>query len=118
MVVLRGVVVEGKRLGRQLGFPTANVMVGDDLAVDNGVYMSRVVVGGVEYQAVSNVGVNPTVADKGRRVESYIFDFEGDIYGETIEVELLAKLRDERQFGSVEELRDQVLRDIELARSL
>lgn len=51
-------------------------------------------------------------------MESYIFDFEGDIYGETIEVELLAKLRDERRFGSVEELRDQVLRDIELARSL
>lgn len=111
---IEGVVVEGRRLGRELGFPTANVAV-DGVEIERGVYLSKVVVEGVEYRAVTNVGTNPTVGEVVRRSESYILGFEGDLYGKTICVELIEKLRDERKFESVEALREQIERDIELA---
>ncbi len=111
-MTIRGVVVEGKRLGRQLGFPTANIYIDSACAVKDGVYRSQVCVGGVTYRAVSNVGSNPTVDGTGRRVESYILDFEGDIYGQEITVTLLDFIREERKFANIEELRAQIKKDV------
>ncbi len=116
--IIDGVVVEGRKLGRELGFPTANVELGDDAAVDNGVYESRVTIvdSGESYGAVTNIGVNPTIGAVTRRSESYLLDFEGDLYGQVIRVELLCRLRGEQCFESVAALREQVLNDIKRVR--
>ncbi|MFI3259594.1 MAG: riboflavin kinase [Rikenellaceae bacterium] len=122
MCVIEGVVVEGRQLGRTLGFPTANIELRDE-RIENGVYCSTILLeSGSEYQGVTNIGTNPTVEVMGgairRRAESYIFDFEGDIYGQSIKVKLMGKLRDEICFESVEALKSQVLRDIDMAREV
>jgi riboflavin kinase/FMN adenylyltransferase len=106
MSVVEGVVIGGNRLGRKLGFPTANIAINDNLAVDNGVYCSRVYVEGEVYVAMTNVGVRPSVDGSKRLLETHLFGFEGLLYGLTLRVELLEKIRDERKFSSVDELRD------------
>lgn len=112
-VVIRGVVEHGRRLGRTLGFPTANVAVGDEVALNDGVYRSEVQIAGDErcHAAMSNLGRNPSVGGGERRLETHLFDFTGDLYGRAIEVHLLDKIRDERQFSSLEELRSQLEKD-------
>lgn len=107
-----GEVVEGRRLGRELGFPTANVAIDKGCEVDNGVYRSRIRVGDRWYNGVTNIGTNPTVGETERRAESYILDFNKMIYGERIEIELVEKIRDEQQFETLDQLRDQIARDI------
>lgn len=113
---VEGVVVEGRRLGRTLGFPTANIELDESVELRGGVYRSRVEVGGVWYDAVTNIGVNPTVGVVSRRLESHILELDADIYGEWIRVELVERLRGEMQFESVDALREQVLSDIEECR--
>ncbi len=116
-MIVKGVVVEGKKLGRKLGFPTANILISEDLDVENGVYRSKVTISTLQsktqYHAVTNIGHNPTTGVESRRVESYIIGYNGDLYGQTIEVELLDKIRDELKFESIDLLREQVLKDIE-----
>ncbi len=116
-MIVKGVVVEGKKLGRKLGFPTANILISEDLDVENGVYRSKVTISTLQsktqYHAVTNIGHNPTIGVESRRVESYIIGYNGDLYGQTIEVELLDKIRDELKFESIDLLREQVLKDIE-----
>ncbi len=116
-MIIQGVVTRGRKLGRELGFPTANITIDDTLAITNGVYRSCVTVGGVAYDAISNIGKNPTVESTTRRVESHIFDFEGDLYGQTISVEIIEFLREERKFKSLEKLRAQIEQDILLVRN-
>ena len=115
---ISGIVAHGRRLGRQLGMPTANVIIPPDkLSGPNGVYLSRVKTEKGEYNAVTNVGVKPTVAeDELLCAESYMYDFDGDIYGKYIEVELLKFCRPEMRFASVEELKAQMQKDIEFGR--
>lgn len=112
--MVAGKVSEGQKLGRRLGFPTANLVPGDSkLLPPNGVYFSRVRHGRSLYRAISNVGCKPTVASGGSLgVESYLYDFDGMIYGEDIEVYLCEFLRPERRFESVQALREQLKRDI------
>ncbi len=117
-MIVRGVVVHGRSLGRKLGFPTANISLHEGEAIDNGVYLSRVKVGTECYRAVSNVGTKPTVGGAERNLECHILDFAGDIYGREVEVELLEKLRDEIHFESLEELQAQIKLDIEKVRNL
>ncbi|MFI3323945.1 MAG: riboflavin kinase [Rikenellaceae bacterium] len=117
-MIVRGIVVHGRSLGRKLGFPTANVSLHRAEAIDNGVYRSRVVVGSDSYRAISNVGTKPTVGGAERNLECHILDFEGDIYGREVEVELLEKLRDEIRFASLDELQAQIKLDIEKVRNL
>ncbi len=112
-IVLEGVVVHGRRLGRELGFPTANVAVPCDLEVADGVYRSRVEVDGQSYDAMSNLGTNPSVGATARHLETHILGFSGELYGRTLRVELLEKIRDELRFASVEELRAQIEKDKE-----
>ncbi len=109
--VIEGVVEHGQRLGRELGFPTANLAVPVDLPLSDGVYRSRVEVGGRRYDGMSNLGCNPTVGGGERRLETHIFDFSEELYGRFLRVELLEKIRDERRFATVEELQAQIAED-------
>ena len=104
-VIIEGVVEHGRRLGRELGFPTANVAVPDSVAAEDGVYRSRAEVDGAVYDAMSNLGRNPSVGGTARRLETHIFGFSGALYGRMLRVELLEKIRDERRFDTLEELR-------------
>ena len=98
--------MHGRQLGRELGFPTANMEVADADTIESGVYESYVEIDGVEYKAMSNlVGGGP------RHLETHIFDFSGDLYGRRLRVELRRKIRDERKFDSLEELQRQIERD-------
>ena len=98
-ILIEGVVEHGRRLGRELGFPTANLAVPEDVAAADGVYHSRAEVGGKVYDAMSNLGRNPSVGGVERRLETHIFDFRGELYGRWLRVELLEKIRDERRFA-------------------
>lgn len=111
MTVVEGVVIGGNRLGRKLGFPTANIAIDDSLAVENGVYSSKVYVDGEEYVAMTNVGVRPSVDGSKRLLETHLFGFKGLLYGLTLRVELYDKIRDEKKFSSVDELREQITKD-------
>ncbi len=113
-----GKVVGGKRLGRTLGFPTVNLLPPEHkLLPPNGVYVSQVLWQGKRYHAISNVGYKPTVTrDHVLGVESYLYDFDREIYGEDIEVYLLKFRRPERHFDSVEALQAQLREDIAAGR--
>ena len=106
-------VEHGRRLGRELGFPTANLPVPEHFGASDGVYRTRATVGGRTFDAMSNLGSNPSVGGVERRLETHIFGFGGELYGLRLRVELLGKIRDERRFASVGELRAQIARDRE-----
>ncbi len=111
---LRGEVKEGFRNGRKIGFPTANVGVSPSIILPlDGVYMGYTWVEDKRYKSLINVGNNPTVNGKEITVESHILDFNGDIYGKTIEVEFCRRLRGEIKFASLEELKKQIEKDLE-----
>ena len=107
---IEGEVRHGRQLGRELGFPTANLDVADE-SIPGGVYLSRVVIDGQEYRAVSNLGSNPSVGGGVRHLETHVIGFTGNLYGRVLRVELLRKLRDERRFATLEELRAQIEQD-------
>lgn len=113
--MVAGRVAPGKRLGRTLGFPTVNILPGEEkLLPPNGVYYSSVRYNGRSYRAISNVGCKPTVTDEHvMGVETYLYDFDGEIYGESIEVYLHEFRRPERRFEDVEALKRQLQQDIE-----
>ena len=112
-----GVVVEGRKLGRQLGFPTANVAIGDELTPPDGVWAVRVApAGGEALPGVANLGVRPTLDGALRVLEAHVFDFSGDLYGSEIEVEFVRFLRPEQRFASLELLREQIVADAASAR--
>ena len=111
MQVIEGVVIGGNRLGRRLGFPTANIAIDDTLNIENGVYCSKVFVEGEEYVAMTNVGVRPSVDGTKRLLETHLFGFQGLLYGLKLRVELYEKIRDEKKFSSVDELREQIAKD-------
>lgn len=116
---LSGPVVRGVERGRTLGFPTANLAVNSNQALPaDGVYATRVYVGGSAHKAVVNIGQRPTFDEKDRTVEVYLLDFKGDLYGEEIKVELVERLRAERKFDSADELKAQIGKDVERARAI
>jgi riboflavin kinase/FMN adenylyltransferase len=117
--VLRGEVVGGDRRGRAIGFPTANLIPGDKVAVpERGVYAGFAIVGDERYAACTNIGVAPTFARGESRVETHLLGFAGDLYGRTIDVEFRERIRPEKRFSDVEELKKQIARDVEVARKL
>ena len=116
---LAGIVVRGDGRGRGLGWPTANLAVENELLAADGVYVTRLGITalGEALPSVTNVGTRPTVYEEHPRlVECHVLDFERDIYGERVELELLSRLRAERKFDSIEALREQIGRDSEAAR--
>ncbi|MDF2608828.1 MAG: hypothetical protein K0R92_302 [Lachnospiraceae bacterium] len=114
-----GVVQHGRKIGRTLGFPTTNLITpANKLLPPNGVYASKTTINGVSHPGVTNIGFNPTVGKTPeRRVETYIFDYEADLYGATIEVSLYAYARAEVKFDSVEDLKNQMKKDIQYGRN-
>ncbi len=117
--VLRGEVVVGDRRGRTIGFPTANVLPDPRALVPvRGVYAGFVeIVGeGVRYGACTNVGVAPTFDRQESRVEAHLLDYEGDLYGRTVDVGFVESLRGEKRFSGLEELKVQISRDVAEAR--
>jgi len=113
--IFSGKVSEGRKLGRTLGFPTANLAITETkILPPNGVYLSLVSTPNGEFRGISNVGVKPTIDGERRpNVETYIYDFTDDLYGELIKVKLLEFMRPEKKFASVAELKAQVDSDIE-----
>lgn len=118
-MIIEGRVVQGKQLGRTIGFPTANIeaecRLGDG---PDGVYAAWIDVEGVRCGAMVNIGHHPTLPEGGRTVEAHIFDFCGDVYGMQVRLETVAYLRPERKFGSVDELRNQLEKDKITARTI
>lgn len=110
---LTGMVVKGKGLGKQIGFPTANISISEDykLIPKNGVFVVKAIVMGKILYGMMNIGINPTVNGKKESIEAHFFDFDTDIYGESIKVEFLVRLRDEYKFESLELLQDQLKKD-------
>ena len=117
---IRGMVQMGKkRGGAVVGFPTANLYIDEeDLCPKHGVYVTQVIYGGKCYGGVLNIGYNPTFEGQKLSAETHIFDFDKDIYGHHIKVNLLRHLRDEIKFSGPEELATQIGRDIEQAREV
>ncbi len=117
--VLTGEVVPGRQLGRTIGIPTANVLIPEGLAVPKlGVYAGHTVVDGKPYRTVTNIGSRPTVGGHQVRMESWLLDFEGDLYGKKLTLALLDFLRPERKFDSLEELKAQILQDAQLVKEM
>jgi riboflavin kinase/FMN adenylyltransferase len=111
---LAGSVIRGDGLGRQLGFPTANLDVAGLALPPCGVYAVHVAVSGKMHRAVLNIGFRPTLGlpEPQLRVETHLMDFHGNLYGRELELTFVEKLRGEKKFGSLAELRDQIARDI------
>jgi len=116
---IEGVVQRDRQLGRKLGFPTANVPLDDYVRPRLGVYATRsLLADGRIVPGVANLGKNPTTGEVEARLEVWLFDFDEDIYGQTLETELVAFLRPEEKFDSIEALVQQVNSDAAKARSL
>lgn len=116
---ITGVVVHGNRIGRTIGFPTANILPGDDKILPPfGVYASKTLIDGKEYYGISNIGVKPTISDNNAvNVETNLIGYDGDLYGRSIKVELIHFRRPEMKFESVEALKNQLVRDIEFSKT-
>lgn len=109
-----GRVCHGRQLGRKLNMPTVNLLPEDNkLLPPFGVYMSEVIVGTERFDGITNIGMKPTVSDENRvGVETYLYDFDDDLYGEKIQVNLLHFSRPEQKFGSVEALKEKLKEDL------
>jgi riboflavin kinase/FMN adenylyltransferase len=117
--VLRGEVVVGDRRGRNIGFPTANVLPDPAVVVPSrGVYAGFVHVGKEVRAACTNVGVAPTFARGESRVEAHLLDFEGELYGRVVDVSFVRRIRVERKFSGADELKEQIAHDVEEARRI
>lgn len=108
-----GIVTHGRKLGRTLGMPTANVVPADEkLLPPFGVYVSKTEVDGVFYDGITNIGVKPTVGEEQKRlVETFLFDYHGDLYGKWLKTSLYYYERPERKFASIEQLKKQMEQD-------
>jgi riboflavin kinase/FMN adenylyltransferase len=109
---LRGEVIEGFKRGRQLGVPTANLACADQLVPADGVYAGRCTIEGRTYAAAVSIGNLPTFAERAHQIEAHLIGFSGDLYGRTIEVELIDWLREQWKFTSIDALKQQIGRDL------
>ena len=115
---VEGPVVRGAERGAQLGFPTANIRPHNRVTPRGGVYVTATLIEGQWRRSVTNIGTRPTFADgRGTSVETYIMNWTGDLYGDVVRVRFLHRLRDERKFGSIEELKQQIEQDVSRAES-
>ncbi|MCS4585841.1 bifunctional riboflavin kinase/FAD synthetase [Clostridium perfringens] len=109
---LNGEVVSGKKIGRTINFPTANLKNNDEIILPKiGVYYTNVEVNGEIYKGITSVGNNPTVNGKNTTVETHILNFDEDIYGKHIKLYFISKIRNEKKFNSLEELKEQLIKD-------
>ena len=115
---LGGRVVPGQRRGVRLGFPTANISPDKELVPARGVYAVQVLLEGIRRQGALSIGINPTFSDERRSIEVYILNFNEDIYGKTLDMLFIERLRDEIRFASPEELVAQIEKDIARVREI
>jgi riboflavin kinase/FMN adenylyltransferase len=116
---MRGIVIDGDKRGRTIGYPTANLLVEPEhILPGDGVYAIRVHLDEGPLPAVANIGVRPTFAGTRRTVEAYILDWDGDIYGQTLRFDFYHRLRGEQKFSGIAALVEQIGRDVEQARAL
>ena len=110
---LSGTIVHGNKIGRTIGYPTANIAVSDPLKQipGNGVYLVKVRLGGEEHWGMTNIGMRPTVGGSALTVETHILDFAREIYGQEMGIEFVARLRAEQRFSSLDELRKNLAAD-------
>lgn len=115
--LLRGEVVDGKKLGRTIGFPTANLKINEDIILPKiGVYYTNVEYFGKIYKGITSVGLNPTVCGKNITVETYILNFDKNIYGDELKVYFIERIRNEEKFKSLDALKNQLYKDKEFAK--
>ena len=113
---VEGQIIHGDRRGRTIGFPTANLHPHNRVIPRYGVYATANLIEGVWRRSITNVGIRPTFAgDTEPSIESYIFDFDGDLYGDVLRVRFLHRIRDERKFSGIDELKNQIQRDTRTA---
>lgn len=117
---LEGVIVKGDQLGRKLGFPTANLQTDGLVLPPNGVYAAQATLQGRQWIAAVNIGARPTLAQPlpQRRVEAHLLDFAGEVYGETLALEFVRRVRDEQKFPGLAELTGAIQSDVEATRAL
>lgn len=116
---LQGQVVTGAGRGKSLGFPTANVDIDpQQLLPPDGVYATRAYIDGKTHQSVTNIGNNPTFNDRKRSVETYLLDFQGNLYGQELKIDVVERLRSEKKFNSIEELKKQMTADVAQGRAM
>lgn len=114
---LHGPVVRGAERGRTIGFPTANIAIGADLALPSfGVYVTRAYLGESRYDSITNIGKRPTFDEDRPTIETHILDFDADCYEQQLRIELLTRVRDEMRFDGVEALKAQIGSDVQTAR--
>ncbi len=113
-----GRVVPGQKLGRQLGFPTANIRVNRKSLPVKGVFAVRAHINGAYYNGVANLGTRPTVNTEKPLLEVHLLDYQSDLYGQMLRVEFIEKIRSEKKFQSLDELKAAIAADIEVARTI
>lgn len=110
---IEGKVIEGIQLGRKMGFPTANIDIYTNYIIPkSGVYMTKINIDNKTYYAVTNVGNNPTIRNKPFSIETHIINFDNNIYGIDIEIEFLEYIREEIKFDSIDDLKEQINKDV------
>lgn len=116
---ISGTVIEGDKRGRILGFPTANIQLNDSYKIipPNGVYVCKVIRNHEVHYGVTNIGIRPTFQETKHQIEVHILDFQSDIYGECLTIEFLNFIREEKKFENLEQLKKQILLDIEETRN-
>lgn len=115
---LIGRIIHAKGLGKKMGYPTANLELVDNFVIPKyGVYDTDIIINGKKFKASTNIGTNPTVEHDGIKIEAHILDFDEDIYGEIVELELLEFVRPELKFDSIEELFEQIAKDVLVTRN-
>ena len=113
---VEGVIIRGNRRGHTIGFPTANLKPHNRVIPRFGVYATATLVGGMWRRSITNIGVRPTFENEAEpSIESYIFDFDGDLYGDVLRVRFLYRIRDERKFNGIDELKTQIEKDTGIA---
>src|SRR5882757_2406129 len=112
---VRGPVIHGRERGRTIGFPTANIESETECLPPDGVYATRVVLSDGAYGSITNIGMRPTFGETARSIEAHIFNFDRDIYGEHVKLDLIERIRPERKFESAEALRNQIALDLSKA---
>lgn len=115
---VEGVIIRGNRRGHTIGFPTANLKPRNRVIPRYGVYATATLINGTWRKSITNIGVRPTFeSDADPSIESYIFDFDGDLYGDVLRVRFLYRIRDERKFNGIDELKAQIEKDTRVARN-
>jgi riboflavin kinase / FMN adenylyltransferase len=113
-----GKVVSGHRRGRELGFPTANIASRNEVLPQDGIYATLLQIGEESLSSVSSVGVNPTFGPAARTIESFVLNFDRSIYGESVRLSFVKRIREEKKFDSVEQLISQMRGDVTAAQSI